>query len=55
MIYFCTMKHNARGKAKVGPGGIKCPCCTKGRPSYTKRLAARYNRREAKRSIRNGE
>lgn len=38
--------------ARVGPGGIRCPCCTKGVPSETKRLANRRFRRSARKAIR---
>jgi len=46
------MKHKTHGKAVTGPGGIRCACCTKGRPSYTKTLSARQDRRENKKEIR---
>lgn len=45
------MKHVTQGKAVTGPGGIKCPCCTKGKPSVTKKLSARYNRKKAKKEL----
>lgn len=35
---------------KVGPGGVRCACCTKGRPSFTKTLNNRRFRRTAKKA-----
>jgi hypothetical protein len=37
-----------KGKGRTGPGGIGCPCCTKGTRQYVKRLTARWARRMAK-------
>lgn len=37
---------------KVGPGGFRCRCCTKGVPSLSKRLANRRFRRSAKKAVR---
>lgn len=36
----------------VGPGGIKCPCCTLGVPSVTKRFTNRRIRRLTKKALR---
>lgn len=36
---------------KVGPGGLRCPCCTKGRPVEAKRLNNRRFRRTAKKAV----
>jgi len=36
---------------RVGPGGIKCPCCAVGRPTEAKRLNNRKFRRSAKKAI----
>lgn len=33
---------------KIGPGGMKCPCCTIGKPSTHKRINNRKFRRTAK-------
>lgn len=35
---------------RVGPGGIRCPCCTKGKPSEHKRLNNRRFRRTARKA-----
>lgn len=43
---------NYKTCARVGPGGIKCPCCTKGVPAVTKRIANRRFRRSAGKAIR---
>lgn len=37
---------------KVGHGGFRCPCCTKGVPALSKRLNNRRFRRSAKKAIR---
>lgn len=46
------MSKSYEGKAIIGCGGIKCACCTKGKPSVTKKLTARFNRQKAKKVLR---
>ena len=42
------------GKGRIGPGGIRCSCCRKGRtPSGVKRDTARHARHLAKKIIKN--
>ena len=43
---------NYKTCARVGPGGIKCPCCTRVGATATKKLANRRFRRSEKRAIR---
>lgn len=45
------MKHVRKGKGVTGPGGIRCACCTKGRPSVMKKLTSRYIRKQSKKEL----
>ena len=36
---------------KVGPGGVRCPCCNKVTPTEAKRLNNRKFRRSAKKAV----
>lgn len=41
-----SSKRSRHGKAKVGPGGIGCICCTKCEPHKLKKWARKANRHE---------
>jgi hypothetical protein len=41
-----SSKRSRKGKAHVGPGGIGCPCCTKGNPHRMKKWTRRRERNE---------
>jgi hypothetical protein len=36
---------------KLGPGGLRCPCCAKGTPTEAKRINNRRFRRSAKKAV----
>lgn len=40
------------GKGRTGPGGMRCPCCTKGKPSQHKRATVRSERMRTKKILR---
>jgi len=35
----------------LGHGGVRCPCCTKGVPTVSKKLANRKFRKTAKKAV----
>jgi hypothetical protein len=36
--------------SKIGPGGLRCPCCSFGTPSEVKKKINRKNRRAARKA-----